>query len=226
MFVFGCDLDGRSVWQLLAAGGRITLFIAGVTVLLSSSLGVLLGALSGYFGGWLDAMIMRVVDIVLSVPQILLALVVISVLGPSHANVILVLIATGWAPSARLVRAQVLSVKEREFVKAAEAFGASIPRVFLKHLLPQALSPLLVHATFSAAAVIIVESSLSFLGLSANSEIPTWGGLLNQGKSVMFEAPHLSVFPGLVIMLFVLSLNFIGDALRDELDPRSEIKKV
>lgn len=217
----GCDKEGRDVIQLALLGGRISLMIAFVTVISSTLIGTIVGLLSGYLGGRLDLIAMRIIDLILSLPQILIALVVIALIGGTHFNTIVVLATTGWAASARLVRGQVLSIRNREFVQASKALGANLGRILFKHILPQAISPIIVQSTFSIAGVIIVESSLSFLGLSSQSEVPTWGAMLSQGKSVMFQAPHLSIVPGLLIFIVVLSLNMVGDALRDYLDPKS-----
>lgn len=217
---FGCDLNGRDVLTVMFHGARISLYIAFLTVLLSMTVGMGIGLLSGYKLGWIDTIFMRSVDIVMAVPGILVAMVLSALLGSSANNIILAIAATGWTSSARLVRGQVLSLREREFVTASRALGASDVRLVVKHISPQILTPLVVHGTFSLSGVIIVEASLSFLGLGAQDGPPTWGALLGQGRTVLTEAPHLSIVPGLAIMLVVLALNFLGDALRDVLDPR------
>ena len=167
-----------------------------------------------------DVVVMRVVDIFLAFPGILLAIALAGVLGPNLGNLVIALSVMGWVGYARLVRAQVLSLREREYVAAARAVGAGPWRVVARHILPNALSPVIVQATFSAAGVIIAESSLSFLGLGPQ-DVPTWGGLLAQGAAYLLYAPHIAFFPGLFIMLTVLALNLVGDALRDSLDPKS-----
>jgi peptide/nickel transport system permease protein len=218
--LLGCDLNGADVLSIMIYGGRASLYIALATVLLSVSVGMSVGLLSGYFGGVIDMVLMRLVDIVMAIPGILVAMVLATLLGPSLENVILAIAATGWTSSARITRAQVLSVKEREFVLAHYALGASHLRLMLRHILPQILSPIIVHGTFSLAGVVIIESSLSFLGLS--SQTATWGSLLGQGRTVMEEAPHLTWIPGMALLVVVLCLNFLGDELRDWLDPKAQ----
>lgn len=217
---FGQDRLGRDVFAQVAHGARASLLIAVAVVSLTVVAGVAVGAAAGYLGGAADAVAMRVVDIFLAFPGILLAIALAGVLGPNIANLVIALAAMGWVGYARLVRAQVLGLREREYVAAARAAGAGPWRVVTRHILPNALSPVIVQATFSAAGVIIAESSLSFLGLGPQ-DVPTWGGLLSQGATYLLYAPHIAFFPGLFIMLTVLALNLVGDALRDRLDPRS-----
>jgi peptide/nickel transport system permease protein len=216
----GRDLDGGSVLTAMLYGGRTSLSISILTVLLSVTLGSAIGLAAGFKRGAVDAILMRAVDLLMAFPGILLAMALAAVMGPSMFNVILAISATGWTSSARLIRGQTLSVREREFVTASRALGASSWRLVLRHVFPATLSPLVVHATFSLSGVILVEASLSFLGLGAQDGPPTWGAMLNQGRTVLTEAPFLSVVPGIAIMLIVLALNFMGDALRDALDPR------
>jgi peptide/nickel transport system permease protein len=216
----GRDLNGGSVLTAMLYGGRTSLSISILTVLLSVTLGAAIGLAAGYKRGAVDAVLMRTVDLLMAFPGILLAMALAAVMGPSMFNVILAISATGWTSSARLIRGQTLSVREREFVTASHALGATSWRVVLKHVFPATLSPLVVHATFSLSGVILVEASLSFLGLGAQDGPPSWGAMLNQGRTVLTEAPFLSVIPGIAIMLVVLALNFMGDALRDALDPR------
>lgn len=218
--LFGCDLNGGDIFTSILYGARTSLYISFATVFLSLTIGIFVGLISGYFKGMVDTLFMRLVDILMAFPGILLAMSLASLMGPSINNVILAIAATGWTGTARLVRAQVLSISEREFVTASKAIGASNTRTMFKHIFPSTWSPLLVQATFSLSGVILVESSLSFLGLGAQDGPPSWGALLNQGRTVLTEAPHLSIFPGLCIMFIVLALNFLGDALRDILDPR------
>ena len=217
---FGQDRLGRDVFAQVAYGTRASLLIAVSVVSLTVLAGVAAGAAAGYVGGALDLGIMRVVDIFLAFPGILLAIALAGVLGPNLGNLVIALSVMGWVGYARLVRAQVLSLREREYVVAARAVGAGPWRVVARHILPNALSPVIVQATFSAAGVIIAESSLSFLGLGPQS-VPTWGGLLAQGAAYLLYAPHIAFFPGLFIMLTVLALNLVGDSLRDMLDPKS-----
>ena len=218
---FGQDRLGRDVFAQVAFGTRASLLIAISVVTLTVIAGIVAGAAAGYLGGVVDVVVMRVVDIFLAFPGILLAIALAGVLGPNLGNLVIALSVMGWVGYARLVRAQVLSLREREYVVAARAVGAGPFRVVARHILPNALSPVIVQATFSAAGVIIAESSLSFLGLGPQN-VPTWGGLLAQGAAYLLYAPHIAFFPGLFIMLAVLALNLVGDTLRDSLDPRSE----
>lgn len=218
----GVDTNGSDVLTSMLYGSRTTLFVAVMTVLLSLILGVTIGTVAGYAGKWTDSFLMRIVDILMAFPGILLALTLVSVLGPSLWSVIIAISATGWTSAARIARAQVMSVKERDHVMATRALGGNPLRLIRVHILPLIWTPIVVHATFAISGVIIVEASLSFLGLGPQDGAPTWGALLNQGRSVLEEAPHLSIVPGLAIMAVVLSLNFLGDALRDILDPHSD----
>ncbi len=218
--LFGQDRLGRDVFAQVVYGARASLLISISVVTLTVIVGIAAGAAAGYLGGAVDAVVMRVVDIFLAFPGILLAIALAGVLGPNLGNLVIALSVMGWVGYARLVRAQVLSLREREYVTAARAVGAGPWRVVARHILPNALSPVIVQATFSAAGVIIAESSLSFLGLGPQN-VPTWGGLLAQGAAYLLYAPHIAFFPGLFIMLTVLALNLVGDALRDSLDPKS-----
>ena len=218
--VFGQDRLGRDVFAQVAYGARASTLIAVSVVSLTVLVGVAAGSAAGYLGGVTDLLLMRVADIFLAFPGILLAIALAGVLGPNLGNLVLALSVMGWVGYARLVRAQVLTLREREYVAAARAVGAGPWRVITRHLLPNALSPVIVQATFGAAGVIIAESSLSFLGLGPQ-DVPTWGALLSQGAAYLLYAPHIAFFPGLFIMLTVLALNLVGDALRDSLDPKS-----
>jgi peptide/nickel transport system permease protein len=217
----GRDLNGGSVLTAMLYGARTSLLISFLTVALSASLGTTIGLVAGVRGGWVDTALMRLVDLIMAFPGILLAMALTALMGPSVTNVIFAIAATGWTSSARLVRAQALSLKEREYVQAATAMGARQGRIVWRHVFPGTLSPLLVHVTFSLSGVIVVEASLSFLGLGAQDGAPSWGAILGQGRTVLTEAPFLSVVPGVAIAMLVLALNFIGDALRDLLDPRA-----
>lgn len=217
----GRDLNGGSVLTAILYGGRTSLYISFITVFLSVTVGAGIGLIAGYKRGIIDSVLMRTVDLLMAFPGILLAMALAAFMGPSLSNVIFAIAATGWTSSARLVRGQALSVREREYVTAAKALGAGDLRIILKHVFPATLSPLVVQATFSLSAVIVIESSLSFLGLGAQDGAPSWGAMLSQGRTVLTEAPFLSVFPGIAIALIVIGLNFIGDALRDILDPKA-----
>lgn len=214
----GQDKLGRDVLAGILYGGRVSLTVGLVVVGVSLAVGTLVGFVSGYAGGWFDELVMRVVDILLAFPGILLAIALAGVLGPSLGNVIFALSVLGWVGFARLVRGEVLSVRRREFVTAARALGAGVPRIAWKHVLPNLAGPLAVQATFSVATTILAESSLSFLGLGPQ-ELTTWGAMLSQGVDYLLFAPHLALFPGLAIMGTVLGINVLGDAVRDRLDP-------
>jgi len=216
----GQDANGSDILSRLLYGARISLVVGLSVVGLTAVVGIFLGLVSGYYGGWIDTLLMRLVDILLAFPGLLLAIALVAVLGPSMRNVVIALAVLGWVSFARLVRGQVLSVREREFVLAARTSGQSDLRIMVFHILPNVLSPVIVQATFGIAGVIISESSLSFLGLGAPPGTPSWGAMLSQGKQVLVDAPHVSVFPGLAIMLVVLAFNFLGDGLRDRLGPR------
>ncbi len=220
--LFGRDLTGGSVLTAMLYGGRTSLYISTLTVALSVSVGTWVGLIAGYKRGWVDTVLMRTVDLLMAFPGILLAMALAAMLGPSRGNVILAISATGWTSAARLIRAQTLSIREREYVTASRALGAVDFRLLWRHIFPATLTPLLVHATFSLSGVIVVEASLSFLGLGAQDGAPSWGALLAQGRTVLVEAPYLSIVPGTAIALIVLALNFVGDALRDLLDPRKQ----
>ncbi len=215
----GQDELGRDLASRLIVGARASAMVGLTVTLISVVIGTLIGLIAGYFGGAIDMAVMRVIDILLAFPGILLAIAVTGILGPSLGHVILALTVLGWTGFARLVRGQVLSLREREFVLAARSYGAGAPRILRRHILPNVLAPLLVQATFGMAGVILGEASLSFLGLGPQ-DIPTWGAMLSSGVDYLLFAPHLSLIPGVAIMLTVLSFNFLGDALRDKLDPK------
>ena len=217
---FGQDANGSDIFSRILYGARISLTVGFVVVFISGIFGIAAGLVSGYYGGWVDLVLMRIVDILLAFPGLLLAIALVAVLGPDITNVIIALSVLGWVSFARLVRGQTLSVKEREYVLAARISGQTGPRIMFRHILPNIMSPIIVQATFSVAGVIISESSLSFLGLGVPPGTPSWGAMLSEGKQVLIDAPHVSVFPGLAIMLVVLAFNFLGDGLRDKYDPR------
>jgi peptide/nickel transport system permease protein len=216
----GTDHLGRDILSRLLYGGRISLGVGLTAVTLSALIGVTLGLTAGFFGGHLDAFVMRVVDVFLAIPYILLAMGVVFALGPSLGNVILVMGATRWVQFARIVRADVLSIREREFVAGARARGNRSLRLLLHHVLPNALTPIIVVATLELAFMIIYESALSFLGLGVQPPTPTWGWMLADGRNYVASAWWLATLPGLAIMLTVLAVNLLGDWLRDTLDPR------
>lgn len=216
----GTDDLGRDVLSRMLWGGRVSLKVGFVAVGIATIIGVMLGSLAGYYGGWIDSVIMRSVDIMLSIPTIFLVLAVIAILEPSIINIMIVIGLTSWMEPARLIRAEFISIKEREFVISARAIGASDNRIMLLHILPNGLSPILVSATMGIGAAILVESALSFLGLGVQPPTPSWGSLLSSGKDNIEIAWWLSAFPGLAILLTVLGYNLLGEGIRDALDPR------
>ena len=217
---FGLDELGRDILARLLAGARISLLVGLAVVSVSSVVGMLVGSVAGYFGGRVDDVISRVVDVLMAFPGILLAIALVAVLGPSLTNVVLALSVIGWVGYARLVRGQALRARELDFVQAARALGAGSPRVILRHVLPTAFPAVVVQATLGMAGAIIAEASLSFLGLGVQPPTPSWGTMLDAGRAHLFDAPHLTIFPGLAIALLVLGFNFLGDGLRDRVDPK------
>jgi ABC-type dipeptide/oligopeptide/nickel transport system permease subunit len=220
-YFFGTDPHGQSVLKLLASGARTSILVSSYTVTLSLLVGIPLGATAGYFGGRIDTMISRVIDILLAFPPLILPIAVTAFFGGGLFNVVAALSLTGWVGYARLVRGQFLSLKEREYVTAARSLGASNIRLMVRHILPNTLSPLAVQATFSLASVIIAEAGLSFLGLGVNQSHVSWGGMLNEARSYLIDAPYLAFFPALALFSVVSSLNFLGEVIRLALDPRS-----
>jgi peptide/nickel transport system permease protein len=216
----GLDDLGRDVLSRIVWGARVSLRVGFSVVILASLVGITLGAIAGYFGGIADVLVMRLCDILLAFPGILLAIALVAVLGPSLNNVILALAIIGWVGYARLVRGQVLKVREMEFVTAAKALGANSPRVILLHVLPNVINPVIVMATLGLAGAILAEASLSFLGLGVQPPTPSWGEMLSAGRRYLGLANHLAIFPGAAIMLAVMGLNFLGDGLIDALDPK------
>jgi peptide/nickel transport system permease protein len=217
----GLDELGRDLLARLLAGARVSLFVGCAVVGISTLVGVGIGSLAGYLGGKVDALVGRVMDVLMAFPGILLAIALVAVLGPSLRNVVLALVTIGWVGYARLVRGQVLKVRELEFIQAARALGAPLPRILLRHVIPSTLSAVTVQATLGMAGAIIAEASLSFLGLGVQPPTPSWGTMLDAGRAHLFDAPHLTLVPGAAIALLVLGFNFLGDALRDRLDPRA-----
>lgn len=218
--LLGLDDLGRDVLSRIIYGARVSLRVGFSVVLIASIVGVTLGAIAGYFGGAADLLVMRLCDILLAFPGILLAIALVAVLGPSLNNVILALATTAWVGYARLTRGQVLKVREMEYVTAAKALGAKSPRVILLHVLPNVINPVIVLATLGLAGTILSEAALSFLGLGVQPPTPSWGAMLTSGRRYLELASHLAIYPGVAIMLAVMGLNFLGDGLIDALDPK------
>lgn len=222
---FGTDELGRDILSRIIYGARISMMVGGSVVSLSLLLGLIVGSVSGYYGGLFDRVInIIVMNAFLSFPGILLAIAFVAFRGPGLFNLILALSLGGWIGYARLVRAQVLAVREREFVEAARALGASDLRIILRHILPNIIQPIIVQSAIGIAGAILAEATMSFLGLGVAPPTASWGSMLNDARAHLLDTPHLVFFPAASVMLAVLSFNFIGDALRDLLDPRSRIE--
>lgn len=217
----GTDQVGQDILAQVLQGARVSLLVGASTVDLAGLIGLVVGVIAGYYGGWLDIVLMRIADIQLAFPSILLAILIAAVLGPSVGNVILTLALTRWVTFGRVARAATLATKEREFVTAARAIGASAPRLLLRHVVPSTMPPLIVIATVEVGLVIIAEASLSFLGLGSPPEQPSWGRVVANGRDYLATAWWISTMPGLALSLVVISVGVFGDRLRDFLDPRS-----
>jgi len=219
-YPLGTDDLGRDVLARILYGARISLLVGFVAVGIATFIGILLGALAGFYGRWIDSLIMRFVDIMLCFPSFFLILAVIAFLEPSIWNIMIIIGLTSWMGVARLVRAEFLSLRERDFVVAARAIGARDTRIIFRHILPNAMSPVLVSATLGIAGAILTESALSFLGIGVQPPTPSWGNMLIAGKQTLGTAWWLSVFPGLAILFTVLGYNLLGEGIRDAMDPR------
>jgi len=223
--VLGTDVLGRDVLSRLIYGTRVSLVVGFTAVALAGVLGVVVGLVSGYFGGWVDSVFMRVVDAWLAFPFLLMAIAIVAILGPGLKNIVIALAITGWVVYARLVRGETLSLREREFVLSARGLGASRPAIMVQHILPNILAPILVVATLELGVVIVTEASLSFLGLGADASQSSWGQTLADGRAYITQAWWLVTLPGLAIFVVVLAVNVLGDGIRDALDPRLQSRR-
>jgi peptide/nickel transport system permease protein len=218
--LLGTDQLGRDVFSRMLHGSRISLSVGFVAVAISIFIGILVGAMAGYYGRWVDSILMRFVDIMLCFPTFFLILTVVALLGPSIFNIMLVIGITSWMGTSRFVRAEFLSLRERDFVQAAKALGMGDRRIIFRHILPNGLAPVFVTATLDVATAILVEAGLSFLGFGVQPPAPSWGNILTEGRTYIFDAWWLTLFPGFAILITVLSFNLLGEGLRDALDPR------
>ncbi|MCG8347430.1 MAG: ABC transporter permease [Chloroflexales bacterium] len=217
--LLGYDHIGRDLLSRIIYGSRVALLVGLVSTGMAVFIGVLVGAVAGFLGGWIDTLLSRLIDTLMAFPIIALLITLASVLGPSMTTTMLVIGSTVWARFARVVRADVMSLKERDFILAAQASGVTNARIILRHILPNVLGPVIVLASLGVGGIIILESALSFLGLGIRPPIPSWGGILNDGRAFITIYPHIAIAPGVMIVLTVLAFNFIGDGLRDALDP-------
>ena len=222
---FGTDELGRDILSRIIFGARISMLVGSCVVLISLGLGLVIGSIAGYYGGAIDRFVnVILMNAFLSFPGILIAIAFVAFRGPGILNLVIALSIGGWVGYARLVRGQVLAAREREFVEAARALGASDVRIIVRHILPNIIQPIVVQAAIGMAGAILAEATMSFLGLGVPPPTASWGTMLNDARAHLFDSPHLVLFPALAVMLAVLSFNFIGDALRDYLDPRSRIE--
>ncbi|HET9540853.1 MAG TPA: ABC transporter permease [Candidatus Limnocylindria bacterium] len=216
----GTDELGRDVLSRLLHGGRVSLMVGLLAVAVSCPLGVVIGLASGFFGGWIDRMLMRFTDIQLAIPTILLAMALVTVLGPGVPNLIITLSVTGWTIYARLIRGETLALRDRDFIEATRAAGAGQARIMFRHVLPNVVSPVIVVATFAVGSMVVLEATLSFLGIGVPLRVATWGSMLSSGRTYLKSAWWITAFPGLAIFVTVLAINALGDSMRDALDPR------
>ena len=219
-FILGTDFLGRDILSYIIHGSKVSLIVGLATVVIGGLLGSILGWIAGFFGGWADRVIMRMADIQLSFPYVLLALALAAVVGPGLWKLILVLGISSWPVYGRIAHGAILSEKEKDYIQSARSIGLSSPKILLSHAVPNTLSPLIVVTTLQVGRMIIAEATLSFLGVGVPSSVPTWGGLLNDGRSYLYNAWWIATFPGIAIMIMVLAINFLGDTIRDILDPK------
>jgi ABC-type dipeptide/oligopeptide/nickel transport system permease subunit len=221
----GTDQLGRDILARIVHGAQVTLVVSGAAVLVAGVFGVLAGLAAGYVGGWTDAVILRLIDIQLAFPVVLLVIAVVAVVGPSLSNLVLIMGLSGWPRFARIVRGAVLALRSLDFVEAARAVGARSARVMFRHVLPNVLSAIIVYASFELARMILLEATLSFLGLGVQPPTPTWGGMINDGRKYLNQSWSVSLAPGVAIALLILAYNLLGDALRDALDPQLRVEQ-
>jgi ABC-type dipeptide/oligopeptide/nickel transport system permease subunit len=218
--LMGTDVLGRDILSRIIYGSRASLIIGVVATSISLVIGVIVGAISGYYGGWLDSIMMRITDVFFAFPFFILAIAIMTFLGPSFINIFIALGIVGWTNYARLIRGQVISVKESDYVEAAHAVGAKDARIIWKHVMPNTLAPIIVYTTMNVGGVILAEAGLSFLGIGVQPPAPSWGLMLAEASNFIFNAPWMVIWPGVAIFLTVLGYNLLGDGLRDALDPR------
>ncbi|HBK86771.1 MAG TPA: peptide ABC transporter permease [Firmicutes bacterium] len=219
-YPLGQDPLGRCILSRMLYGARVSLSVGFLAGVLSLGVGIVMGSLAGYFGGWVDLVIMRLAEVFMTVPQFLLVIAAVAIVGPSFTSVLVIIGLSSWTGYARVLRGEILGIKQKPFVEAARAYGASDLRILARHVLPNCLAPLIVMVTLNVASVILLESSLSFLGFGIQEPQASWGSILSQGRAFFQTAPHVATFPGLAIMAAVLAFNLLGDGLRDALDPK------